>query len=110
LLTRPQILLMDEPSTGLDPVARLELWTALCAARQQQNLTILLTTHLMDEADKCDRLAIMDKGKLIALGTPAELKQQISGDILTLTTPDLERLAAALRQQFQIEPQLIDSA
>src|SRR5438874_1108745 len=64
LLTRPQILIMDEPSTGLDPVARLELWTALAAARQQQNLTILLTTHLMDEADKCDRLAIMDQGKL----------------------------------------------
>jgi ABC-2 type transport system ATP-binding protein len=109
LLTRPQILLMDEPSTGLDPVARLELWTALCAARQQQNLTILLTTHLMDEADKCDRLAIMDKGRLIALGTPAELKQQIGGDIITLTTLDPTRLAASLREKFQIEPQLIDS-
>ncbi|HEV8290741.1 MAG TPA: ABC transporter ATP-binding protein [Tepidisphaeraceae bacterium] len=109
LLTRPQILLMDEPSTGLDPVARLELWTALSAARQQQNLTILLTTHLMDEADKCDRLAILDRGKLIALGTPAELKQQIGGDIITLTTPDPTRLAAVLSEKFQIEPQLIDS-
>jgi ABC-2 type transport system ATP-binding protein len=109
LLTRPQILLMDEPSTGLDPVARLELWTALVAARQQQNLTILLTTHLMDEADKCDRLAIMDKGKLIALGTPSELKQQIGGDIITLTTADPERLSASLREKFQIDSQLIDS-
>jgi ABC-2 type transport system ATP-binding protein len=109
LLTRPQILIMDEPSTGLDPVARLELWTALAAARQQQNLTILLTTHLMDEADKCDRLAILDKGKLIALGTPTELKQQIGGDIITLSTSDAPRLAASLRNEFQIEPQLIDS-
>jgi ABC-2 type transport system ATP-binding protein len=109
LLTRPQILLMDEPSTGLDPVARLELWTALVAAREQQNLTILLTTHLMDEADKCDRLAILDKGKLIALGTPTELKQQIGGDIITLTTPDPQRLSASLREKFQIESLLIDS-
>jgi ABC-2 type transport system ATP-binding protein len=110
LLTRPQILLMDEPSTGLDPVARLELWTALSAAREQQKLTILLTTHLMDEADKCDRLAILDKGKLIALGASKELKEQIGGDIITLTTPDPDRLAAALREKFQIEPQLIDAA
>jgi ABC-2 type transport system ATP-binding protein len=110
LLTRPQILIMDEPSTGLDPVARLELWTALSAARAQQNLTILLTTHLMDEADKCDRLAILDHGKLIALGTPSELKQQIGGDIITLTTTDPNRLSAALREKFQIEPQLIDGA
>ena len=109
LLTRPQILIMDEPSTGLDPVARLELWTALAAARQQQNLTILLTTHLMDEADKCDRLAIMDQGKLIALGTPAELKQQIGGDVITLTTPDPQRLSTSLREEFQIESQTIDS-
>ena len=109
LLTRPQILLMDEPSTGLDPVARLELWNALALARQQQNLTILLTTHLMDEADKCDRLAIMDQGKLIALGTPAELKQQIGGDIITLTTADPQRLGGELREKFQVEPQLIDS-
>jgi ABC-2 type transport system ATP-binding protein len=109
LLTRPQILIMDEPSTGLDPVARLELWTALAAARQQQNLTILLTTHLMDEADKCDRLAIMDQGKLIALGTPTELKQQIGGDIITLTTADASRLAASLREKFQIESQVIAS-
>ena len=110
LLTRPQILIMDEPSTGLDPVARLELWTALLAAREQQNLTILLTTHFMDEADKCDRLAIMDQGKLIALGTPSALKQQIGGDIITLTTPDAPRLSSSLREKFQIEPQLIDSA
>ena len=109
LLTRPQILLMDEPSTGLDPVARLELWNALSAARQQQNLTILLTTHLMDEADKCDRLAILDKGRLIALGTPTELKKQIGGDIITLTTTNPDRLAATLREKFQIEPQLLDS-
>jgi ABC-2 type transport system ATP-binding protein len=100
---------MDEPSTGLDPVARLELWTAIAAARQQQNLTILLTTHLMDEADKCDRLAIMDQGKLIALGTPTELKQQIGGDILTLTTQDPNRLSSELREKFQIESQIIDS-
>jgi ABC-2 type transport system ATP-binding protein len=110
LLTRPQILLMDEPSTGLDPVARLELWTALSAAREQQKLTILLTTHLMDEADKCDRLAILDNGKLIALGAPKELKEQIGGDIITLTTPDPDRLAAALREKFHIEPQRIDAA
>jgi ABC-2 type transport system ATP-binding protein len=100
---------MDEPSTGLDPVARLELWTALVAARNQQNLTILLTTHLMDEADKCDRLAILDQGKLIALGTPSELKQQIGADIITLTTPNPQRLAIELKEKFQIDPKLLDN-
>jgi len=108
-LTRPQILIMDEPSTGLDPIARLELWSALLSARQQQNLTILLTTHLMDEADKCDRLAILDQGKLIALGTPTELKNQIGADIITLTSQNPTALAAALKEKFQITPQLLDN-
>ncbi len=110
LLTRPQILLMDEPSTGLDPVARLDLWNALAAARQEQKLTILLTTHLMDEADRCDRLAILDQGKLIALGTPKELKEQIGGDVITLTSPQPATLSPALREKFGIEAQLIEGA
>jgi ABC-2 type transport system ATP-binding protein len=110
LLTRPQILLMDEPSTGLDPVARLDLWNALLASRHEQKLTILLTTHLMDEADKCDRLAILDKGRLIAIGTPKELKEQIGGDIITLTSEQPERLVAALKEKFAIEAQRVENA
>jgi ABC-2 type transport system ATP-binding protein len=97
LLHRPKLLILDEPSTGLDPGARLDLWDLLHDIRQSEGVTVLLTTHLMEEADKCDRLAIMESGKLLACDTPAVLKQQISGDVITLTSAN----PGLLRQQLQ---------
>jgi len=86
LLHDPSVLLLDEPSTGLDPSARLEVWNYLTAARDHRNITSLLTTHLMEEAEKADRVAIIHQGSLVACGTPAELKAAVGGEVLELTT------------------------
>lgn len=86
LIHSPGVLLLDEPSTGLDPGARRDLWQYLRTLRDEDGVSILVTTHLMEEAEHCDRLAILSAGKLMALGAPAELKSQIGGDIVTLDT------------------------
>ena len=86
LLHHPSVLLLDEPTTGLDPGARRDLWQYLAILRDQEGVTILITTHLMEEAERCDRLAIIHHGKLVALGTPAELKGEIGGDVILLET------------------------
>ena len=104
LLHRPQLLLLDEPSTGLDPGARIDLWQYLREIREKDGVTILVTTHLLDEAEHCNRLAIMDHGKLIACDTPAALKDQIGGDIITLTADDPAALRTAIREKFAVDP------
>src|SRR5271156_2737536 len=80
LIHSPSVLLLDEPSTGLDPGARRDLWQYLEMLRDEENVAILVTTHLMEEAEHCDRLAILNEGKLVALGSPFDLKSQIGGD------------------------------
>lgn len=107
LLTRPRILLMDEPSTGLDPSARIDLWDALRQAKAD-GVTILLTTHLMDEGDRCGRLAIMDAGRIVAAGTPSELKDRVGGDVITLASHDLPRLRQRIKDEFTIEPEEVE--
>jgi ABC-2 type transport system ATP-binding protein len=102
LLNRPRILLLDEPSTGLDPGARIDLWRYLHDIQQADGTTILLTTHLMDEAEHCHRLAIMDQGRLVVIGMPAALKERIGGDIITLTTAQPQVLRQSLQQRFGI--------
>ncbi len=94
LLHRPQLLILDEPSTGLDPAARAELWRHLGRVQAESDATILVTTHLMDEAERCDRVAIFDRGKLVITGTPDELKSRIGGDCVTIRGGDLKQLAA----------------
>ncbi len=84
LLIRPEVLLLDEPSTGLDPGARIDLWAALEQLRSKYGVTALCTTHLMDEAARADRVGIVSAGKLVALGTPKELTGAIGGDVLSL--------------------------
>ena len=82
LLHHPGVLLLDEPTTGLDPGARRDLWQYLQMLRDEEHVSVLVTTHLMEEAERCDRLAIMNEGNLVALGTPAELKSEIGGDVI----------------------------
>jgi len=108
LLHRPSVLLLDEPTTGLDPGARIDLWQYLKVLRDQEGVTVLVTTHLMEEAERCDRLAILSEGKLVALGTPAELKSEIGGDVILLESSNPEALAGKVRTRFNVAPQVLD--
>jgi ABC-2 type transport system ATP-binding protein len=94
LLHRPDLLLLDEPSTGVDLRARLDFWEYLRTLRRDEGVTVLLTTHLLDEAEECDRLAIIDRGSLVAEGTPAVLKEQIGGDVVALVTREPGQVVA----------------
>ena len=108
LLHRPAVLLLDEPTTGLDPGARRDLWQYLAMLRDQERVTVIVTTHLMEEAERCDRLAILSEGHLVALGTPAELKQEIGGDVLLLETANPESLAAKIKARYGLEAVVLD--
>lgn len=99
LLHRPGVLLLDEPTTGLDPGARRDLWQYLQMLRDQEHVSVLVTTHLMEEAERCDRLGIMNEGNLVALGTPAELKSEIGGDVILM---DAAQDAATLAQHISL--------
>ena len=108
LLHGPRVLLLDEPTTGLDPGARRDVWQYLRTLRDEEQVTVLVTTHLMEEAERCDRLAILNEGKLVALGSPVELKQEIGGDVIVLEAKDPESLATRIRGRFEIEVRVID--
>ncbi|UUO08056.1 ABC transporter ATP-binding protein [Blastopirellula sp. J2-11] len=111
MIHRPQLLLLDEPSTGLDPGARSSLWEYLQRIRTEQGVTIVLTTHLLEEAEKADRIAILDEGTLVALDRPAALKASVGGDSVTITTRgDVEALAVQLRQIVAEEVRVMESA
>jgi ABC-2 type transport system ATP-binding protein len=107
LLHHPSVLLLDEPTTGLDPGARRDLWQYLAVLRDEEQVTVLVTTHLMEEAERCDRLAILNEGRVVALGTPDELKHEIGGDVIVLDAKDPEALAARMRQRFQVDAQVL---
>jgi ABC-2 type transport system ATP-binding protein len=108
LLHRPSVLLLDEPTTGLDPGARRDLWQYLKSLREHEQVTVLITTHLMEEAERCDRLAILNEGRLVALGTPAALKSEIGGDVILLEARDPESLARRITQRFGGSPTVLD--
>ena len=103
LMNRPKLLLLDEPSTGLDPIARTDVWRYLQEVRDKDGVTVLLTTHLMDEADRCDRVIIMDGGKVVVEGTPAALKDRVGGDVITLSTRDPAEVAKTLKAKFAVD-------
>jgi len=104
LLHHPAVLLLDEPTTGLDPGARRDLWQYLQILRDEEHVSVLVTTHLMEEAERCDRLAIMNEGNLVALGTPEELKSEIGGDVIMLdAAQDAGLLAEHIRARFHVE-------
>jgi ABC-2 type transport system ATP-binding protein len=107
LLHRPQVLLLDEPSTGLDPQARWNLWQYLDQCRTKDNLTVLMTTHYMDEADRCDRVAIIDVGRLVAIDSPEQLKRSISGECLHVHADDIEELAKRIQAKFNMPSTIV---
>ena len=110
LLHKPQVLLLDEPSTGLDPRVRRELSDYLEQLRDEDGVTILLTTHLMEEADRCDRLAILDRGQLVALDTPRQLKEQIGGDVISVEARQPQPLAEQIGKRFDIEARVLEGS
>jgi ABC-2 type transport system ATP-binding protein len=110
LLHHPGVLLLDEPTTGLDPGARRDLWQYLQTLRDEEHVSVLVTTHLMEEAERCDRLAIMNEGNLVALGTPTELKSEIGGDIVLLDAAhDAGLLAERIRARFHVETTVLEN-
>ena len=110
LLHKPELLILDEPSVGLDPGARHDLWQYLEQLREAGGVTILVTTHLIDEADRCDRVLILHKGEVVASGTPAELKRRIGGDIIALATENPDALQQKIASKFGIEPVVLDGS
>lgn len=94
LLNNPKILILDEPTTGLDPEARKALWSVVTTLRKNQNMTVFLTTHYMEEAADADYVVILDSGKISAEGTPLELKNNYTGDFVTIYNVDEDKIKA----------------
>jgi len=111
LLHRPVVLLMDEASTGLDPGARRELWQYVEELRSREGVTILLTTHILDEADRCDRLVLLHQGRVVAEGAPADLRARIGGDVVVLKPAETAAagdLAVRVETRFALKPAVMD--
>jgi len=102
LLHRPQVLLMDEASTGLDPAARRDLTRQVAELRERDGVTILLTTHILEEADRCDRLVLLHQGSIVTQGSPGELRSRIGGDVVVLESPNSGELAARIEEKFHV--------
>ena len=106
MLHRPEVMLLDEPSTGLDPAARIDLWNAL-RAMTATGITVVLTTHLLEEADKADQLAIMFQGQIIAAGTPHELRSEMGDGLITISASDVAAVEAILRDELRLDTQQV---
>lgn len=106
LIHRPRLLFLDEPTLGLDPQTRRHIWSYLDELRVRENVTIFMTTHYMDEAEHCDRIAIIDRGELVALDTPAELKSIVGGDVVTAWTSDNQGALSRLKHDGLVDGRL----
>lgn len=106
LLHHPKVLFLDEPTLGLDPQTRRRIWNHVLELRKQENLAIFLTTHYMDEAEYCDRIAIIDYGQIVALDTPDRLKDAVGGDVVSIKTEDNEEAVRILDDQYKLQPTL----
>ena len=106
LLHHPRVLFLDEPTLGLDPQTRRHIWEYVLALREQEELTIFLTTHYMDEAEHCDRIAIIDHGRIVALDTPNKLKDALGGDVVTLEAEDNQQAILELKERYNLSPEL----
>jgi ABC-2 type transport system ATP-binding protein len=103
LMHSPRVLFLDEPTIGLDPQTRRSIWTYIRELKEREEITIFMTTHYMDEAEWCDRIAIMDHGEIVALDAPETLKEQVGTDRVTIHTDDNEAAIAALSDRFGLE-------
>ena len=103
LVHNPKILLLDEPTMGLDPMARGEFWNYIAELRQSAGITVIATTHFLEEADRCDRIAIMDQGKMVACDKPKKLKERIGKDVLLITTSQPETVLAPIAAELNLK-------
>ncbi len=108
LLHRPRVLFLDEPTLGLDPQTRSHVWNFIMELKKKEGNTVFMTTHYMEEAEVCDRIAIIDHGRIIACGTPRELKSSIRGDTIYLATEDDEKAKAEIEERYGIEVRRIE--
>jgi ABC-2 type transport system ATP-binding protein len=110
LMHSPRVLFLDEPTLGLDPQTRSSIWRYIGELRESERITIFMTTHYMDEAEMCDRIAIMDSGRIVALDTPEALKAEVGADRVRIETDDNEAAIAALAESFGVEGRLAEGA
>ena len=110
LMHSPRVLFLDEPTIGLDPQTRSSIWRYIRQLQQTEEITIFMTTHYMDEAEMCDRIAIMDRGEIVALDTPEALKARVSADRVRIETDDDEAAIAALAERFELEGRMSEGA
>lgn len=109
-LHQPELLILDEPSTGLDPSARREFLNYIARLRNEQGVTVVLTTHHMEEAEKCDRLGILHQGRLVALAPPSELKSQVGGDVVVINARSAETLCQQIQLRMRTQPSMVDGS
>ena len=110
MIHQPQLLILDEPSTGLDPGARSDLWNYLQRLRDEMGVTVVLTTHLLEEADRADRIAILNEGELVACDSPDALRGSVGGDSITIECEKAAQLADAIRGKFSVTPQVVEGS
>jgi ABC-2 type transport system ATP-binding protein len=110
LMHSPRVLFLDEPTIGLDPQTRRSIWTYIRQLKESEEITIFMTTHYMDEAEWCDRIAIMDQGQIVALDTPETLKAEVGKDRVVIHTDDDEAAITALKERFGIEARIAEGA
>ena len=110
LMHSPRVLFLDEPTIGLDPQTRRSIWEYIRELKEREEITIFMTTHYMDEAEWCDRIAIMDHGEIVALDAPETLKEQVGTDRVTIHTDDNDAAITALKERFGIEARIAEGA
>jgi ABC-2 type transport system ATP-binding protein len=103
LIHYPAVLFLDEPTLGLDPQTRSHLWEYILKLKKEKEMTIFMTTHYMNEAEYCDRIAIIDYGKIVALDTPNNLKKQVGGDVIKITSKENQKLKDELQTRYKKE-------
>ena len=108
LLHYPKVIFLDEPTVGLDPQTREHIWQYILKLKEKAGITVFLTTHYMDEAEYCDRIAVIDNGKIIALDTPEALKNGLGGDVMEVSTPDNKKALEIIKTRYNNSPKLKD--
>jgi ABC-2 type transport system ATP-binding protein len=103
LIHYPAVLFLDEPTIGLDPQTRSHLWEYILKLKREKEMTIFMTTHYMNEAEYCDRIAIIDQGKIVSLDTPENLKKKIGGDVIEMRSSEKENLEKELKEKYQLD-------